>query len=48
MMLVASLAACVHMRYVVSTVTASRFSPGLISNGRTLQSAGKATWAGNR
>jgi hypothetical protein len=36
------------MRYVVITVTASRFSPGLITNGAAEQSAGKATSGGNR
>jgi len=47
-LLVAWLATCVQLRYVVCTVTASRFSPGLMMNGAAEQSAGKAAAGGNR
>jgi hypothetical protein len=36
------------MPYVVTTVMASRFTPGLMMNGVVAQSDGKATSGGNR
>jgi hypothetical protein len=46
--LVAWLAAAEHWLYVVPTVTASRFSPGLMMNAARKQTEGKAACGGNR
>jgi len=46
--LVAWLATSEQLPYVVTTVTASRFTPGLMMKGPVPQSDGKAAWGGNR
>jgi hypothetical protein len=46
--LVAWLATCEQLPYVVTTVMASRFTPGLMMNGAVPQSDGKAASGGNR
>ena len=47
-LLVPWLATCEQLPYVVTTVMASRFTPGLMMNGPVPQSAGKAASGGNR